>query len=185
MKMCPHCEKHPGVRQFRGYCSKVHYQLAKRKPKKVVKNCKSCGKVVVRAPSAIAPSGNVYCRICKKPSGENHGKWTDGQYIGPDGYRMVLHNGSYQREHRVVWMDKNKSSLLPSGTIHHVDYDKLNNTADNLLLFSDEEHGRFHRLADAGRIAEAAALLRMAANRQIHYPAGVETWISQAEQKEG
>lgn len=154
----------------------MHHKLATKKPDKVIKNCKSCGTVVVRAPSAISKSGNVYCRVCKKPKGEDHGKWAEGQYINKDGYRMILKNGSYQREHRVVWQEVNKACLLSTGTIHHVDYEKLNNSPDNLLLLSDEEHGRFHRLAQY-RSDEAGEILRAAGLSQLYYPRNIDAWI--------
>lgn len=176
---CPHCNR-PGNKRYRGYCSKVHYKLHKRRPQKINIPCTGCGKVQRRNPSQILPSGNVYCSECKRNRGETHPKWKEGQYINKDGYRMILNNGSYQREHRVVWEGVNKACLLPGGTIHHIDYDKLNNSRDNLLLFSNEEHGRFHRLIELNRFPEAATLLKVAADRQYYYPIGVDAFILRA-----
>lgn len=171
---CPRCGN-TGYKRFRGYCSKVHYRLDKR-PHKVHIACTSCGTIQVRNPSQIAKSGRVFCKSCGKNPGEHHPKWAEGQYISKDGYRLIIINGSYLREHRVVWEEANKASLLPNGTIHHIDYDKLNNSPDNLLLLSSEEHGRFHRLVEANRRAEAAAILRMAGARQYYYPRNVDSF---------
>lgn len=178
---CPRCNR-PGFKKYKGYCSKVHYLLEKKTRKKALKlviPCKSCGKPVVRNPSQVARSGNVYCKTCKKPHGENHVNWQEGQYINKDGYRLILVNGSYQREHRQVWEKYNKASLLPmnGSSIHHIDFDKLNNSPHNLLLFSNEEHSSFHRAESLGRYDEAAALLKMAADRQAFYPKGVDSFI--------
>lgn len=179
MKPCSHCGR-PGKKLYKGYCSKSHRLLDRRKKHgKLRLECKSCGALVIRSPSQVSESGNVFCRVCKKNSGEMHPKWAEGQYVTPEGYRAVLKNGSYVREHRVVWEENNKASLLSTGVIHHVNYDKLDNSPDNLLLFSGEEHGRFHRLIDANRYGEAADLLRSAAKRQYFLPANVELYIQQ------
>ena len=177
-KLCPRCQR-PGRKAYKYYCSKVHYKLEHTKPRKLAIPCASCGVIQMRNPSQISASGNVYCRVCKKASGEDHPKWREGQYLNSEGYRLVLVKGSYLREHRVVWETANKACLIPGalGAIHHIDYDKLNNTPDNLLLLSNEEHGRFHRLFDAGRLSEAGCILRAARDRQAYHPANVETFI--------
>lgn len=87
---------------------------------------------------------------------------------------MVLVNSHYHKEHRIIWQQANRASLLEKGTIHHIRIDlphnKLYNDRDNLLLVSDKEHGSFHRLYDAGRYEDAIKVLRMAAERQYYYP---------------
>jgi hypothetical protein len=178
MSECPYCQKMQGLRQFRGYCSNVHYQLAKRKPRKIKLLCKGgCGTVITRNPSAIAPSGNAFCKNCGKNRGELHTKWKDGQYINSDGYRLVLRESEYVREHRWVWEKTNRSCLLPGAVIHHIDYDKLHNTSNNLVLFTSEEHGRFHRWIESGRYDQAATILRGAGIRQYYYPSGIDSFI--------
>lgn len=176
---CPKCGN-PGKRIYKGYCTKVHFNLAHVKPRKLAIPCTTCGVIQMRNPSQVSKSGNVYCKVCKKSSGEQHYKWREGQHLSEDGYRIILKDGSYLREHRVVWENVNNACLIPGSqaAIHHIDYDKLNNTADNLLLLSNEEHGRFHRLFDARRFPEAGSILRAAGKRQGHYPANIETFIS-------
>ena len=175
---CPRCGN-PGKRIYKGYCTKVHYRLEHVKARKIALPCAGCGVVQMRNPSQVSKSGNVYCKRCKGSSGENHYRWKEGQHLSDDGYRLVLVNGSYLREHRVVWENANHACLIPGSqaAIHHIDYDKLNNTPDNLLLFSNEEHGRFHRWFDAGRFREAESLLRFAGKRQYYYPANITTFI--------
>lgn len=174
---CAHCGR-PGRKLFKGYCSKSHRLLdRKKKHAKLRLQCKNCGTLVIRNPSQVSKSGNVFCKKCKKNSGELHHKWKEGQYITPEGYRVILKDGSYLPQHRVVWQETNKATLLSTGMVHHVNYDKLDNSPDNLLLFSSEEHGRFHRLVDAGRREEARDLLRHAADRQHHFPENVASFI--------
>ena len=176
---CPKCGR-PGKRVFKGYCTKTHYKLEHKKARKKFLPCAECGAIILRNPSQIARSGNVFCKTCKNNKGENHYKWKDGQFVNEGGYRLILVNGSYLREHRVVWENANHATLLPGmqGSIHHVNFDKLDNSPDNLLLLSNEEHGRFHRLYDTGRRREAGDILRSAAERQSHHPREVASFIA-------
>ena len=166
-----------GLKIYKGYCCKAHHKLATKPQPKVVP-CAGCGAPQRRNLSAIAKSGKVYCSRCKRPKGESHYKWTEGSYIDNAGYRVILLDGVYKREHRIVWQEVNRASLLCKGTIHHVRIDlphnKLHNDPDNLLLVSDEEHGRFHRLYEAERYEEAFQVLRTAASKQLHYPKEID-----------
>lgn len=175
---CPRCGR-PGKRAFGGYCTKVHRRLHKKRASKLNIPCAGCGAIQRRNPSEVGASGKVYCKKCKKPSGEGHYRWRDGQHISADGYRIIVIEGRNHREHRVVWERANKACLLPGATIHHIDSNKLNNEPDNLLLLSAEDHGRFHRYASLKRYEEAASILRVAGQRQFFYPRGVDRWILQ------
>lgn len=177
---CPYCSR-PGLRRWKGYCCKAHRKLH-RKPAVRWIPCTGCGAPQRRVPSNTAKSGRVFCRICKRSKGENHYKWKEGSYIDNAGYRMLLVNGLYMREHRIEWQLANKATLFDRGTIHHIRFDlpfnKTYNDPDNLLLLSDEEHGRFHRLYDAARFDEAIEVLQLAAKRQLHYPKEIDNFIN-------
>lgn len=172
-KTCPRC-KRVGKRIYKGYCSKAHYILNKRRTKKVVLPCAYCGDYVKRNPSQVSKSGNVYCKKCKKPRGENHVRWKGGIYNRPDGYRLISTDKGWKREHVVVWEEANKACVLPwaQAHIHHLDENKLNNSADNLLLLSSEEHGRIHQLFKTDP-TKAFEILIGRAYEQAHFPSEI------------
>jgi len=62
-------------------------------------------------------------------------KWWTG--LMPKGNRVMVH----QR----VWCESNNKTAVPKGfVIHHIDEDKFNNNADNLICLSRREHAQIH-----------------------------------------
>lgn len=162
------------IPMFRGYCSSSHRKLDKKKPQKhVILFCASCDTPVKRLRSQVSKGGKAYCTRCGKNSGESHPNWKDGQYINAAGYRVVMHKKRYVLEHRHTWEQGNNSCILPSspGTVavHHINMNKLDNRPANLLLLSAEEHGRIHRLMDAGKYDEAKCKLLRYARQQAYF----------------
>lgn len=48
-------------------------------------------------------------------------------------------------EHMIVAEEKLGRQLLPEEVVHHIDFDKLNNDPNNLMIFaSNGDHSRFH-----------------------------------------
>lgn len=158
---CPRCGR-KGNKTFGGFCSRVHQKLSNA-PKHIHLECASCGMPVVRLSSQVSEGGRVYCKRCPKNSGETHPRWKEGQYLNKAGYRLILHKGDYQLEHRLNWEIANKACLLPEAhgivIIHHINMEKSDNRPENLTVLSNRIHGRVHRLIDAERYDEAKCIL--------------------------
>ncbi len=78
---------------------------------------------------------------------EKNSMWKGGiKYSG--GYRSILKDGKYIKEHRLVWQDYHKASLLPWSTVHHVNGDKLDNRIENLEGMSMRQHTIAHNIID-------------------------------------
>lgn len=53
--------------------------------------------------------------------------------------------GGYIAEHRLVMEKKIGRYLETSEQVHHLDYDKTNNSSDNLIILTRSEHLKLHR----------------------------------------
>ena len=135
-------------------CSGVHKSLNKKGPTQNFKGtCKQCGKefTTYKSPSRDTPK---YCSVkCTGSSqtGENNPAYNGGRYIC-NGYwvRFVPDHPNatakgVMLEHRLVMEEKLGRYLTREEVVHHIDFDKLNNHPDNLMLFPDQgSHIRFH-----------------------------------------
>jgi len=61
-------------------------------------------------------------------------------------YSWIRNGGSktWKSAHRIIWEHFNSKKIGKNEVIHHVDFNSLNNRADNLLLMSKEDHDRYH-----------------------------------------
>lgn len=92
-----------------------------------------------------------FCNKLKGRSKELSSSWRGGiKFSG--GYRLIYsethpykNNSGYVREQRLVVESIIKRYLVPSEKVHHIDFDKFNNSPNNLIAFSSESaHQRFH-----------------------------------------
>ena len=77
--------------------------------------------------------------------GERHPRWKGGRYTTSDGYVYVrVGVGKYKREHRLVMEDFLNRPLLPDEIVHHRNSRKKDNRPENLKLFDQSRHTKFH-----------------------------------------
>ncbi len=62
------------------------------------------------------------------------------------GHRRSDHQG-YVKEHMVIWERHHGLQLASGSVVHHIDGDVTNNLVENLRMFSNSEHSRFHAFA--------------------------------------
>lgn len=82
---------------------------------------------------------------------EKNGRWTGG-VITHSGYRLIkstkhpqANASGYMREHRLVMETFLGRYLTANEHVHHKDGDKINNSIDNLQLFTNSEHKCFEQ----------------------------------------
>lgn len=87
-----------------------------------------------------------------RPIRENHHSWKGGVSMMSNGYRCVYfpdhpraHANGYVYEHVKVAEEKLGRPLSPGEVVHHLDFNKLNNSPDNLFVLpSQSAHARLH-----------------------------------------
>jgi hypothetical protein len=82
--------------------------------------------------------------VSKNLSGKNSKCWKGGT-INMQGYKIFCNNGKRISEHRYIMEKYLGRKLLRKEIIHHIDGNRLNNSLDNLFLFSSSsEHMKNH-----------------------------------------
>jgi len=99
-------------------------------------------------------------RLCLKTqrtgprSGDKHTGWKGGRvqiagywHIYNPKHPFAVHGGKYVAEHRLAMEKKISRYLLPGEVVHHLNGDRLDNSPENLVLFSkNADHLRFDLL---------------------------------------
>ena len=134
---------------------KVKRENSNKFDKKVELKCDKCSVVFQMFHSAFCKSqkrhfGRHLCSLCanagefkKKIIGINSKKFKNG--LSPSGYRRIYYNGRNQFEHRVMAEKKIGRSLYLGEEVHHINGVKLDNSFDNLYIFSSKKlHRQCH-----------------------------------------
>ena len=68
----------------------------------------------------------------------------EGWHIDKDGYKQIIFNGKYRREHRVIMENSICRKLLSEELVHHINGNILDNRIENLEIMSFAEHAKKH-----------------------------------------
>ena len=63
---------------------------------------------------------------------------------------MICTSGKRRRLHDVMWETEAGREIPPGCIIHHLDWDKSNNTVENLVCVTISEHNRIHNPPGGG-----------------------------------
>ena len=84
---------------------------------------------------------------------DNHPNHSDGDVFvigyktewAPDWWQGLIVKSGRVYQHQRVWAESLNQTCVPKGcVIHHIDLNKLNNSAENLQLLTISEHMRLH-----------------------------------------
>lgn len=118
--------------------------------------CKTCGKSVFlkksQAVRARYCSNSCYWKSLKGSTGDKNPSYKGGRRIGSDGYYLLYSpnhphcdSQKYVREHRLIMEKIIGRYLTKEEVVHHINGNKLDNRADNLMLFyNNSEHVKHH-----------------------------------------
>jgi hypothetical protein len=77
-------------------------------------------------------------------TGERHWNWKGGRKGDGGGYVLVLVDGEYQKEHRVLMERHLGRPLVPGEEVHHVNGVRSDNRIENLVVGNRSRHRRLH-----------------------------------------
>jgi hypothetical protein len=71
---------------------------------------------------------------------ENSNNWKGGRVMDVKGYWVIWKNGTYVKEHRLIYEEYHKCCLLSWGDIHHINNDRQDNRIENLKGMTHAQH---------------------------------------------
>lgn len=151
-----------GSRSYHPYCKPCHRvwnkEIQSKREAKSKCSVEGCDKGAYRlSPTVLC---NMHWRRVRK-SGQTGGAdplIARGTGWLSNGYKYIYVDGTPIREHRYVMEQHLGRKLLPEETVHHIDGDKLNNSLENLELWSSS-HPAGQRVED--KVAWAEEILRL------------------------
>lgn len=82
----------------------------------------------------------------KVKSGDKAHAWTGGKRVGKNGYVFIyISPHVYKYEHRVIMEKSIGRKLNRLEIVHHKDFNRTNNSLDNLQIMTTKEHNYLHR----------------------------------------
>ncbi len=112
------------------------------------RECASCGKQFYVARSIAKRRLAIYCSNSCSQAPKKKDKVAGGGgyvWVHCPGHSSAT-NGGLAPEHRLVAEAKIGRPIVPGEVVHHLDRDKKNNNAVNLLVLSRAEHLLVHRI---------------------------------------
>ena len=93
----------------------------------------------------------------EQQSGEHSANWNGGRHIKSNGYVEIYyptHPNANKRktvyEHQLVAEKKIGRYLKTGEVVHHIDLNKSNNSPDNLVVLTNDEHAKLHSILKTG-----------------------------------
>ena len=167
-KECLTCKKSFYVSPSRGHikncsyeCNKVWRKLEQDNKQELMRFCKCGCETLIRAygknnkevyyvfghsPQMAKGETNSGSYKIGHPgiSGDKAPNWRGGVSLMRNGYLQIRVDGRRVYLHRLIAEQKEGRLLTPKEQVHHIDHDKLNNSPDNLVVLTPEQHARYH-----------------------------------------
>lgn len=128
---------------------------------RIIRICDECGKKEEACLGSVKRGRKIrgkdidLCRKCaclskytkrKLIKGKHHHSWKHGLQNGYK--RITLKDGRRIREHRYIYEQHIGREVTAKERVHHIDFNRLNNDLDNLILFKNNgEHRKCHMIS--------------------------------------